>query len=60
MDKIKQIVKVAGFISDVHAEDAVFKTSIMFIKSLGIKDIYCLGDFCDGYGNVDEIISTIP
>ncbi|KNY25487.1 metallophosphoesterase family protein [Pseudobacteroides cellulosolvens] len=57
MDAIKQMVKVAGFISDVHAEDIIFETSIMFFKRQGIKDIYCLGDFCDGYGNVDRIIS---
>lgn len=40
MDEIKQMVKVAGFISDVHAEDIMFEASIMFLKRQGINDIY--------------------
>lgn len=54
-----QKVNIAGFIGDVHAEDALFESSIAFFQHHGINAIYCLGDFCDGYGNVDKIISLV-
>lgn len=54
-----QKVEFAGFIGDVHAEDTLFETSIAFLKQHNISDIYCIGYFCDGYGNVDKVISTV-
>lgn len=59
INNYNQKVNIAGFIGDVHAEDALFESSIAFFKHHGMKNIYCLGDFCDGYGNVDKIISIV-
>ncbi|MCX7749744.1 MAG: metallophosphatase family protein [Clostridia bacterium] len=52
-------VKIAGFIGDIHAEDAYVQLILTFFKERGIKDIFCMGDFCDGYGDVVRAISLI-
>lgn len=50
-------MKTALVIGDVHAEHHLLKRALEYGESLGITDVLCCGDFCDGYGDVEACIA---
>lgn len=53
------MIKIAGFISDVHEEDNFLELALDFFSLKNISDVFCLGDICDGYGNIERTVSLM-
>lgn len=54
-----QTINIAGFLGDIHAEDVLLKQSLEFFNEKNITNIFCVGDICDGYGDLDKTVSLM-
>jgi predicted phosphodiesterase len=42
-----------GIIGDIHAEDALLSSSLLFLENQSVQVILCVGDIVDGMGDVN-------
>jgi predicted phosphodiesterase len=48
-----------GVIGDVHAEDEFLASALLFLESLGLDLVVCLGDVADGKGSANRCCALL-
>lgn len=48
-----------GLIGDVHGEDEYLALTIVYLQTLGVEKLLCVGDLCDGRGDVNRVCDLL-